>query len=111
MVVSVVPASVLTSASASAASLGYVVGDTVEFGSYPQSEVTDSELISELESLTLDWVSYGFLSGNGEFGSMAESDYMKYADVELGGEIFAQQKLTSKAGFFQKLISFSGCRC
>ncbi len=86
MVISVVPASTLMSASASAASLGYVVGDVVEFGSYPQSKVTDSAIISELESLTLDWKSCGFMSGDGEFGSMTEGDYMKYADVELGGE-------------------------
>ena len=85
MVMSVIPVS-LMSASASAASLGYVVGDTVEFGSYPQSKVTDSALLEELNALTLEWNSYGFRSGSGEFGSMAESDYMKYADVEFGGE-------------------------
>lgn len=86
MVISVVPASTLMSASASAASLGYVVGDVVEFGSYPQSKVTDSVLLEELNALTLEWKSYGFMSGDGEFGSMTESDYMKYADVELDDE-------------------------
>ncbi|MBR5562547.1 MAG: leucine-rich repeat protein [Clostridia bacterium] len=86
MVISVIPASTLISASASAASLGYVVGDTVEFGSYPQSKVTDSALVEELNALTLEWKSFGFMSGDGNFGSMTESDYMKYADVELAGE-------------------------
>ena len=56
-------------------------GDVVEFGSYPQTKVTDSELIDELNSLPLNWVSYRYFSGSGEACSMAEGDYMQYADV------------------------------
>lgn len=83
-VISTVPVSYV--AHASAASLGYVVGDIIEFGSYPQSKLTDSVIISALESQNLNWISYGYRSGNGEFGSMSVSDYMKFADVEHEGE-------------------------
>lgn len=61
----------------------YAVGDIIEFGSYPQSEVTDSKTLSKLNSLSLNWVSYGYYSGTGNWfdGEMQPSDYMKYADV------------------------------
>ena len=61
----------------------YVVGDIIEFGSYPQSEVTDEALLQELNSLTLNWVSYEYYTGTGNWrdGQMKPSDYMKYADV------------------------------
>ena len=61
-------------------------GDYVEFGSYPQSEVTDVNLIDALNSLQFDWVSYRYYSGTGETGSMQEGDYMKYADVTYQGD-------------------------
>lgn len=61
-------------------------GDIIEFGEYPQSEVTDETLLTDLNAQTLEWISYGYYSGNGSFGSASSSDYMKYADVELGGE-------------------------
>lgn len=90
LLLSAVPISYV--AQATAASLGYVVGDVIEFGSYPQSEVTDSAIISQLENKELNWISYDYCSGNGEFGSMASSDYMKYADVELDGEKYRAVK-------------------
>lgn len=59
------------------------VGNIIEFGSYPQSEVTDESLLAELNSLELDWISYGYYSGTGDLtdGKMTLGDYMKYADV------------------------------
>ncbi len=63
----------------------YKVGDVITFGSYPQSKVTDRNLISALNSQTLNWKSYGYYSGNGEYGSMVKSDYMKYAEVTYKG--------------------------
>lgn len=59
----------------------YNVGDTIEFGWYPQSRVTDSSLISQLNAAAGDnksWTSYGYYSNN------AASDYMRYIDVILG---------------------------
>ncbi len=65
----------------------YAVGDIIEFGSYPQSEVTDEETLTALNSQKLNWVSYGYYSGdgNGSYGSMIASDYMRYADEVYDG--------------------------
>ena len=60
----------------------YSVGDVVEFGSYPQSRVTDPDLISNLDKVEKKWISYNYFSGRGEVddGKMVSGDYMKYAD-------------------------------
>lgn len=64
------------------------VGDLIEFGSYPQSEVKDSATISALDSITKNWKSYNYYSGTGDYGdgNMTSSDYMLYADFLYGGE-------------------------
>ena len=61
----------------------YNVGDIFEFGSYPQSEVTDDAIKAALTAKsgsTDDWTSYNY------YVSSAQSDYMKYTDVEYNGE-------------------------
>ena len=66
----------------------YIVGDVVQFGSYPQSEVKDEALITELNALTPeweDWTSYGYYSGNGNYGSMVQGDWMRYVDIICEG--------------------------
>ena len=62
------------------------VGSIIEHGSYPQSQVTDEDLIAKLEMAEKDWVSYGYYSGENKIGSMSASEYMKYADFTFGGE-------------------------
>ena len=62
------------------------VGTIIEYGLYPQTEVTDNLLISEFEKLPKEWVSYGYYSGEDRMGSMASSDYMKYTDFIYNGE-------------------------
>ena len=59
--------------------------DVVELGSYPQSQVKDSTLISELDKVNKNWISYGYYSGNGEYGSMVQGDWMKHADFTYNG--------------------------
>lgn len=65
-------------------------GDIIEFGSYPQSKVTNPRIISVLDGFLTDdvWVSYDYYIGTGtEYdGKMTASDYMKYADLKLNGE-------------------------
>jgi len=56
------------------------VGDIITFGSYPQSQVTNSTLISALNKLPKTWKSYGYYDG-----SMVPGDWMKYADVTYNG--------------------------
>ena len=75
----------------------YSVGDIVTFGSYPQSEVTkesDSATYSKLEAAAKNWVSYEYYSGNGDYGSMKQGDWMKYADITLGGEKYRAVRFT-----------------
>ena len=65
-------------------------GDIIEFGSYPQSIVTDSDLkaaLNEAAGSTDSWTSFNYFSGTGEFddGEMTASDYMVYTDIELDG--------------------------
>lgn len=53
----------------------------VIYGSYPQSQVTDVNLLEDLNKQVLEWKSYGYYSGDGTIGSAVQSDYMRYADV------------------------------
>ncbi len=74
------------------------VGDIIEFGSYPQSKVTDrnleTEILSTLTSNILNgessgFVSYSYYSGTGDCdGQMQPGDYMKYADVVYEGDTY-----------------------
>ncbi len=78
MLLSCVPLGVF----ASAAETSYNVGDIVEFGSYPQSEVTDTTVKAALTAAagsTDGWTSYNY------YINSKQSDYMKYTDVEYDG--------------------------
>lgn len=65
----------------------YKTGDIIEFGSYPQSKVTDSATVSKLDGVTKNWKSYNYYSGTGsrDDGNMKPSDYMQYADIVFNG--------------------------
>lgn len=63
----------------------YKVGDIIEFGSYPQSKVIDSSLVSALDGVSKNWVSYGYYSGDGSYGSMKPGNWMEYADFTYNG--------------------------
>ncbi|MCR5040748.1 MAG: DUF6273 domain-containing protein [Clostridia bacterium] len=59
----------------------------IRLGSYPQTLVTDPELLGELSALPLDWTYYDdCYSGSDFYGTQRRTDCMKYADTELGGE-------------------------
>ena len=64
---------------------GWADSTHIRFGSYPQSKVTDSSLISTLNSVGGTWKSYGYYSGTGEEddGQMSSADYMMYCDVTV----------------------------
>lgn len=74
----------------------YAVGDIIEFGTYPQSEVTDSVLLESLNKLSLNWISYDYYSGTGDIsdGQMKPGDFMKYADITYGDEKYRAVKFT-----------------
>lgn len=64
----------------------------IEFGSYPQSEVTDADEIAKLETAQESylWVSYKYYSGTGERtdGEMEPGDFMLHKDFYSDGEMF-----------------------
>ncbi|MBQ1996078.1 MAG: hypothetical protein II237_07805, partial [Clostridia bacterium] len=64
-------------------------GNTIIFGSYPQSEVKDRDLITTLNYLApswYEWTSYCYYSGDGSIGSMIQGDWMRYVDIEYSNE-------------------------
>ena len=62
-------------------------GDSVWFGSYPQSRVTDEATVAALEAQPKAWASYGYYSGGGGYadGNMRPGAWMRYADLLLDG--------------------------
>lgn len=62
-------------------------GTVINFGSYPQSKVTDSATLKKLDNAPKQWESYEYYSGTGDWcdGNMTSSDYMLYADFLYGG--------------------------
>ena len=86
---------------------GYSVGDIITFGSYPQSEVKDSSTLEKLNAASKNWVSYRYYSGNGDFGSMQPGDWMKYADITLGGEKYRAVRFTQYRPYYTEYPSAS----
>lgn len=75
----------------------YKVGDIIQFGSYPQSEVTDESLIAELNALAPEWEgwkSYGYYTGTGSNGTMKQGDWMRYTDITYNGNKYRGVKFT-----------------
>lgn len=57
----------------------YSVGDTIQYGNYPQSEVTDSSIVATLNALSPEWHYYKY------YINSTQTNYMKYCDVFLNG--------------------------
>ncbi len=75
----------------SSAASGYKVGDIIEFGSYPQSEVTDSNVISALNADMGAWNSYEYYEipesqRKSRYGKMKPGDCNWYKDVLYNSE-------------------------
>ena len=65
----------------------YAVGDIIEYGSYPQSRVTNADLIAALNAADKVWTSYRYYSGTGQRdGQMQPGNWMRFADLYLNGE-------------------------
>ena len=88
------------------------VGDIVEFGSYPQSEVTDSSLVSALDSVSKTWVSYGYYSGDGSYSdTMVQGDWMKYADFTYNGTKYRAVTFSQYRPYYTGYLSSSDHTC
>lgn len=83
--------------------VNYKVGDIVQFGSYPQSKVTDSATITVLNNKAPawdNWTSYGYYSGTGDYGTMKPGDWMRYTDITYNGNKYRGVKFTQYRPFF-----------
>ena len=74
------------------------VGDTITYGSYPQSKVTDSALIAAIEAAgeSIAWVDYNYYAGTGDMsdGEMKPvADMMLYKDITYGGNKYRAVKI------------------
>lgn len=75
----------------------YDLGDTIQFGTYPQSEVKDEKTLEALNALTPEWsrwTSYNYYSGDDTYGSMKAGNWMRYTDVSYNGEKYRAVKFT-----------------
>ena len=88
----------------------YKVGDIVEFGSYPQSRVMNSSLVSSLNSVSKNWVSYGYYSGTGACGTMAQGDWMKYADFTYNGTKYRAVTFSQYRPYMTDYLSSYSCQ-
>ncbi len=74
------------------------VGDIIEFGSYPQSEITDSNLIAKIEATgkSISWIDYNYYAGTGDWddGNMKPVDgMMLYKDIPYNGSKYRAVKI------------------
>lgn len=74
------------------------VGDIITFGSYPQSKVTDSDLIANIEAAGENetWVDYNYYTGSGNWddGNMKPvDDMMLYKDIQYNGNKYRAVKI------------------
>ncbi|MCR4615072.1 MAG: InlB B-repeat-containing protein [Clostridiales bacterium] len=66
-------------------SAAYKLGDTFTFGSYPQTKVSNSSIISALNSKATGWTSLGFYAGSGSWNTATQQSYAQYCDVTYNG--------------------------
>ena len=76
----------------------YSVGDTITYGSYPQSKVTDSNLIAKIEAAgeKYVWCDYNYYAGTGSWsdGNMKPvENMMLYKDISYNGSKYRAVKL------------------
>lgn len=91
----------------------YSVGDIITYGSYPQSKVTDSGLISKLDNQFKIWISYEYYSGTGDStdGNMKPSDYMTYADINYNGVKYRAVTFTKYRSEYPGNYLYEGNSC
>lgn len=97
------------SVKASAAKItDYKTGDIIEFGWYPQTDVTSS-MGATLNSKASEWKSYKYYEGTGSYGAMHESDYMYYCDVIYGNNKYRGVKFNTYRPYWTVIASTISC--
>lgn len=90
----------------------YSVGDTITYGSYPQSKVTDSNLIAKIEAAgeKYIWCDYNYYAGTGnrDDGNMKPVDgMMLYKDIPYGGSKYRAVKINQYRPYYTGYTSSS----
>lgn len=75
-----------------AAEKTYKKGDIIEFGSYPQSQVTDTALIAELKKQKHDWKKETMTSDNNWWGYSSYNYIKEYADIDYNNKKYRALK-------------------
>ena len=88
----------------------YSVGDIITYGSYPQSKVTDSDLIAKIEAAgeKYVWCDYNYYAGTGEWddGNMKPVDgMMLYKDIPYNGSKYRAVKINQFRPFHTSATS------
>ena len=82
-----------------ASAKSYNTGDIIEYGSYPQTMVTNATIKTQLNQIanTATWYSFGYYSGTGTDydGEMRPSNCMSYADIISNGIKYRVVKINS----------------
>lgn len=74
----------------------YDTGDFIWYGTYPQSKVTDANVINAFAKMTgLTWTSCRHYSGTGIFGSAAAGDFAQYTDFVYGTSRYRALKIST----------------
>jgi len=81
----------------------YKQGDIIEFGSYPQSLVSDKTLINKLNKSTKKWSSYEYNYDS----SATKENYMQYSDVCVDGENYRAVKMSKYRTSSQEYLNSS----
>ncbi len=81
---------------ASAEEKTYKKGDIIEFGSYPQSQVTDKSLINELNKKQLQWNEYSDNIYDETEGKYVYTVIYSYCDTELNSEKYRGIKYSDR---------------
>jgi len=86
----------------------FSTGDIIEFGWYPQTDVTSS-MGTTLNSEASEWKSYKYYEGTGSYGTMHESDYMYYCDVIYGNNKYRGVKFNTYRPYWTGIASTISC--
>ena len=88
----------------------YAVGDHIQFGTYPQTQVEETEELAAAAAAAT-WKSYGYYSGNNKYdGLMTPGDWMQFADFFCGDEKYRAVTFSSyRPNFTDEPCSGSSC--
>ena len=87
----------------------YRVGDTIQFGTYPQTKVAETAALKSAAT-TATWKSYGYYTGTNTpaDGQMQSGDWMMFADFFYNGEKYRAVTFSKYRPYYTFCTSTSG---